>query len=69
MVNHYEVHIIFQDTEHQPQENIFNYLLHFNFLQSSPQVQKHFQPTQKSSTGNFCNIAQLYKLFTSQYLR
>ena len=32
MVNHYEVHVISQDTEHQVQENILHHFLHYKFL-------------------------------------
>ena len=30
--NHYEVHIIFENIEHQLEENIFHHFLHYNFL-------------------------------------
>ena len=30
--NHYEVHVIFQDTKHQLLKNIFDHLLHHSFL-------------------------------------
>ena len=32
MVNHCGVHVIFQDIEHQLQENILHDFLHYNFL-------------------------------------
>ena len=32
MVNHFEVHVHFQDVEHQFQENILHHFLHFSFL-------------------------------------
>ena len=32
MVNDYEIQTISDDIEHQPQENIFNYFLHYSFL-------------------------------------
>ena len=32
IVNHYEVDVIFEDTEHQFQENIPDRFLHYNFL-------------------------------------
>ena len=33
MVNHYEVHVIFQDIEHQLQENILHHFLHYSFYE------------------------------------
>ena len=30
MVNHYEVHVIFQDIERQLQENILHHFLHYS---------------------------------------
>ena len=30
--NHYEVHVIFENIEHQLEENIFHHFLHYNFL-------------------------------------
>ena len=30
MTNHYEIHVIFQDIEHQLQENILNHYLHYS---------------------------------------
>ena len=35
MVSHYEVHVIFQDIEHQLLENIFHLFLHDSFLMKS----------------------------------
>ena len=32
MVNHYEVHVTFEDIEHQLQENIFHHFVHYSFL-------------------------------------
>ena len=32
MENHYEVHVIFQDTEYQLQEIILNKFLYYSFL-------------------------------------
>ena len=32
MVNHYENHVIFQDIEHQPQEDILHHFLHYSFF-------------------------------------
>ena len=32
MVNDYDIQAISDDIEHQPQENIFNYFLHYSFL-------------------------------------
>ena len=32
MVTYYEVHVIFQDTEYQLQENILYHFLHYSFL-------------------------------------
>ena len=32
MVNHSEGHVIFQDIEHQLQENLVHYFHHYNFL-------------------------------------
>ena len=32
MLNHYEVHAIFQDNEHQLQENIIHHFLHYSFF-------------------------------------
>ena len=32
MVNHFEVDVIFQDIEHQLEENIIHYFLYYNFL-------------------------------------
>ena len=35
MVNYYEVHVVFQDIEHQLQENILQYFLHHSFFLKS----------------------------------
>ena len=32
MANHYEVHAIFQDTEHQLREIIFHHFLSYSFI-------------------------------------
>ena len=32
MVNHYEVHEIFQDIEHQLEKNILHYFLRYSFF-------------------------------------
>ena len=32
LVNHYEFHAIFQDIEHQLQENILHHFLHYSFF-------------------------------------
>ena len=32
ILNHYEVHAIFQDNEHQLQENIIHHFLHYSFF-------------------------------------
>ena len=32
MVTYYEVHVIFQDTEYQLQENILHYFPHYSFI-------------------------------------
>ena len=41
MVNHYEIHVIFQDIEHQFQENV--------------QIQKYLQSTKKHLLLNYIN--------------
>ena len=46
MVNQYEICVIFEDIEHQPQENILYYFLHYNFLCSFHKVEKYHQSFQ-----------------------
>ena len=31
-INHYEIHVFFQDIEHQLQENDLHHFLHYSFL-------------------------------------
>ena len=51
MVNHDEVHVLFQDIDHQLQENILHHFLHFSFFMKSFIHTKLF-------TGNFWETAQ-----------
>ena len=66
MVNHYEVHTIFQDIEHQLQGNILHDFLQ-HFMKSSLNREEFFTHS-KLFTGSFWDIAQPHKLFTCQYL-
>ena len=34
ILNHCKVHVIFQDTEHQPEENVLYHDLRFSFIQN-----------------------------------
>ena len=67
MVSHDEVHVIFQDIEHQLLENIFHLFLHYSFLMKSSLNQEVSFIQSKLFSGSFCDIADPYKLFTSQY--
>ena len=69
MVNHYEVHVIFQDIEYQLQENILHRYLHYSFFMKSPLNWAVPFIHSKLFTGSFYDISQAYKLFTSQYWR
>ena len=66
-VNHYEVHVMFHDIEHQLWENTS--LSSLQFLTKSSLNLEVSLIHSKLFTGSFCNIAQPHKLFTSQYLR
>ena len=68
IANLYEVHIIFQDIEHQFQENIFIIFFIIFFYEIFSKFRSIFDPF-KLFTGSFCNISQSCKFFTSQYLR
>ena len=68
IANLYEVHIIFQDIEHQFQENIFTIFFIIFFYEIFSKLRSIFDPF-KLFTGSFCNISQSCKLFTSQCLR
>ena len=66
MVDHYEIHVMFQDIEHQIQE----YFLHFFHYSFSNEIfiklRSVYLIHSKLCTGVFCDIAQEYQLFTSQ---
>ena len=68
MVNHYEIHVIFQDIERQIQENILHFFFHYVFMKSSLNREVSSIHS-KLFAGSFCDIAQPYKSFTSHYLR
>ena len=42
MVNQSEVHVIFQDTEYQLQENILHHFLDYSFLWNRHEIDKYF---------------------------
>ena len=44
MVNHYDVHVIFQDIEHQLQKNIFHHFFHYSFCEISIKLRSLFNP-------------------------
>ena len=46
MKNHYEVHVIFQDIEHQVQENILHHFLHNTFYEIIIKLRSMFDPLQ-----------------------
>ena len=56
MVNHYEVHVNFQDIECQLQENILHYFLRYNFLRNLHLIQKYLQSTQISLQAIFVTL-------------
>ena len=65
MVNHYDVHVIFQDIEHWLQENILHHFLHYSFMRSLLDWGVTFIHSNLFN-GRFYDIAEPYKLFTSQ---
>ena len=66
MVNHYNVDIIFQYIEHPFQENILHQFFPYSsFMKSSLNWEVSFVHS-NLFTGNFCETAQPYKLFTFQ---
>ena len=66
IVNHYEVHVIFQDIEYQLREISFITSFVIVFIKSSLDWEVSLIHSDLF-TGNFCDIAQPYKLFTFQY--
>ena len=67
MVNHYEVYVIFQNIEHQLQENELITFFIIVFIKSSLYWEISSIPS-KLFTESFCDIAHPYKLL-SQYSR
>ena len=57
MVNHFEIDVIFQDIEHQLQENIYHNILVIVFRKSSLNLEVS-KVLSKLITGSFCGIAQ-----------
>ena len=56
MANHYEVDVIFQDIEHQFQENILHHFCHYSyFMKSSLNWEVSFIHS-KLFTTSFCDI-------------
>ena len=45
MVNHYEVYVIFQNIEHQLQENILYHFLHYSFYEIFIKLRSIFHST------------------------
>ena len=66
MVNHFEIHIFFQDIDSQLQEDIIHYFLHYSFTKSSSNWEVSSIQS-KLFTGSFRDIVHPYKLFRSQY--
>ena len=65
MVNHHEVHVIFQDTEHQLQENTFHHFLHYSFFMKFLLNWEVPSILSKLFTGSFCVVAHSRKLFAA----
>ena len=65
MVIHYQVHVIFKDTQQQLQENILHHFLHCSFFVKSLLNWEVSLIHLKLFTESFCDFAQPHKLFTT----